>query len=179
MGECDKKLPLDLEVPKEGMTLDLVLRPQEQKNNEPVYWPLHIEGTPGEEFGNMHFKIHRKAELILRVKLDLSDVPGRELEFVRYRQGHKLDGLIALTPDFRHQFRARAREVDGDYTQLIIRIKDRADIQDRFNFLWMCVDPETGMHFVSGDPQAVVDPFPASGGGNSNNDNNTGSDGST
>lgn len=164
MAACADLPVLECEVPKEGLKLDLVLRPREQKDGEPQYWPLFNAANPEEHFGNMLFKIHKGGVVTLRVSLDLSEVPGRELEFVRYKQSHKLDGIIALSPDFRHQFRARAREVDGEYTKLVIKIKDKERIPDRFNFLWMCVDPETGMHFVSGDPTAGVDPAPANGG---------------
>ncbi|GAA5443347.1 hypothetical protein Misp06_01523 [Microbulbifer sp. NBRC 101763] len=165
MVACADLPVLECEVPKEGLKLDLVLRPREQKDGEPQYWPLYNAANPEEHFGNMRFKIYKGGVLTLKVSLDLSEVPGRELEFVRYQQNHKLDGIIALSPDFRHQFRARAKEVDGDYTKLVIKIKDKDRIPDRFNFLWMCVDPETGMHFVSGDPEAGIDPVPASGTG--------------
>ncbi|WP_444896068.1 hypothetical protein [Microbulbifer sp. SSSA005] len=160
MVNCADLPVLDVKVPKEGLKLDLVLQPKEQEDGKPQYWPLFNAVNPEEHFGNMHFKIHKRAVLTLEVTLDLSQVPGRELEFVRYRQNHKLDGLIALSPDFRHQFRARAKEVDGEFTKLIIKIRDREDIPDNFSFLWMCVDAETGAHFVSGDPEAQVDPFP-------------------
>ncbi|WP_444907245.1 hypothetical protein ACJJIR_02695 [Microbulbifer sp. SSSA008] len=165
MVNCADLPKLECEVPKEGLTLDLVLRPKEQVGGQTQYWPLFNADNPEEHFGNMHFKLDKGAVLTLKVSLDLSDVKGRELEFVRYSQNHKLDGLIALSPDFRHQFRARAKEVDGEFTKLVIKIKDKAEIPDRFNFLWMCVDQETGMHFVSGDPEAVIDPGQGSGSG--------------
>ncbi|MCO1333574.1 hypothetical protein MO867_04390 [Microbulbifer sp. OS29] len=160
MVNCADLPKLECEVPKEGLTLDLVLQPKEQVGGESQYWPLFNADNPEERFGNMHFSIAQGGVLTLKITLDLSEVPGRELEFVRYHQNHKLDGIIALSPDFRHQFRARAKEVDGDYTKLVIKIKDKESIPDNFSFLWMCVDVETGMHFVSGDPEAVINPLP-------------------
>ncbi|MFA0811707.1 hypothetical protein [Microbulbifer epialgicus] len=160
MGACADLPVLECEVPKEGLKLDLVLQPREQKNGEPQYWPLFNADNPEEHFGNMHFNLHEGGELTLKISLDLSEVFGRELEFVCYRQNYKLDGIIALSPDFRHQFRSRAKEVDGDYTKLVIKVKDKERIPDNFSFLWMCVDAETGMHFVSGDPNAVINPVP-------------------
>ncbi|BBM01895.1 hypothetical protein [Microbulbifer sp. GL-2] len=157
MSNCADLPVLECEVPKEGLKLDLVLRPREPKDGELQYWPLFNAANPEEHFGNMRFKIQKGGVATLNVTLDLSEVSGRELEFARCHF-HKLDGIIALTPDFRHQFRARAKRVEGEYTKLIIRIKDKAKIPDNFSFLWMCVDPETGMHFVSGDPDAVIDP---------------------
>ncbi|WP_444925938.1 hypothetical protein ACJJI4_17455 [Microbulbifer sp. TRSA002] len=160
MVNCADLPKLECEVPKEGMTLDLVLQPKEQAGGETQYWPLFNADNPEEHFGNMSFTIAQGGVLTLNVTLDSSEVPGRELEFVRYRQNYKLDGIIALSPDFRHQFRARAKNEDGDYTSLVIKIKDKQEIPDVFSFLWMCVDVETGMHFVSGDPHAEVNPVP-------------------
>ncbi|WP_299579724.1 hypothetical protein [uncultured Microbulbifer sp.] len=160
MSDCADLPVLECEVPKEGLKLDLVLRPREQKDGEPQYWPLFNADNPEEHFGNMRFNIRKGGVATLKITLDLSEVSGRDLEFVRYRQNHKLDGIIALSPDFRHQFRARAKEVDGDFTKLVIKIADKELIPDNFSFLWMCVDAETGMHFVSGDPYAVVSPLP-------------------
>ncbi|WP_444918209.1 hypothetical protein [Microbulbifer sp. JMSA003] len=162
MKTCAERPLLNLEVPKEGLTVELMLQPQEQVDKEAQYWPLFNAGNDSEEeyFGNWNINIQSGGVLTLKVTLDLSKVPGRNLEFVRYRQNHKLDGLIALTPDFRHQFRARAKEVEGEYTTLIIKIKDKEEIPDNFAFLWMCVDADTGMHFVSGDPEAAINPVP-------------------
>ncbi|WP_299948701.1 hypothetical protein [uncultured Microbulbifer sp.] len=162
MGACADLPVLECEVPKEGLKLDLVLRPREPVGGELQYWPLFNAANPEEHFGNMRFKIRKGGVVTLKITLDLSEVPCRELEFARCHH-HKLDGIIALSPDFRHQFRARARAVDGEYTKLVIKIRDKQHIPDNFSFLWMCVDPETGMHFVSGDPRAVVDPFPVGG----------------
>ncbi|AMX03285.1 hypothetical protein A3224_12475 [Microbulbifer thermotolerans] len=146
---------MECDVPKEGLKLDLVLQPREPVDGKPLYWPLYNADNPDEHFGNMQFNFKGKGVLTLKITLDQTEVPGRDLEFARFRR-RKLDGIIALSPDFRHQFRSRARSVDGDYTKLVIKIRDKAHIPDNFSFLWICEDVETGMHFVSGDPKVAV-----------------------
>ncbi|MFC6978143.1 hypothetical protein [Microbulbifer taiwanensis] len=106
----------------------------------------------------MRFRFGGNRGLVkLTITLDLSAVPGRELEFSNCGRG-RLDGIIALSPDFRHQFWSRARRVRGEYTKLVIWIRDREDIPDNFAFLWLCEDVDTGMHFVSGDPMVRYEP---------------------
>lgn len=158
MSLCDELPVLDCEVPREGLTLDLKLKPVNPVNGEPQYWPLYNESNPDEHFGNMRFRFCGNRGLVkLTITLDLSEVPGRELEFSNCGRG-RLDGIIALSPDFRHQFWSRARRVRGEYTKLVIWMRDREEIPDNFSFLWLCEDVETGMHFVSGDPDARLEP---------------------
>jgi len=157
MSICDELPVLECDVPEEGLKLDLVLRPVEPVDGAPQYWPLYNAGNPEEHFGNMLFRIAGKGVVTLKITLDLSAVPGRDLEFTRCRRGN-LDGIIALSPDFRHQFKSRAKSVDGEYTKLVIKIRDKEHIPDNFSFLWLCEDSETGMHFVSGDPNAKIEP---------------------
>jgi hypothetical protein len=155
---CSELPVLDCEVPKEGLQLALTLKPVEAVNGAAQYWPLFNADNPGEQFGNLCFHFGgNKGKVTLKVTLDLSAVPGRDLEFSRSRNGN-LDGLVALSPDFRHQFKAKARRVNGKYTELEIRIRDKIEIPDNFAFLWFCEDVDTGMHFISGDPKIVVDP---------------------
>lgn len=157
MSICDDLPVLECDVPKEGIELDLVLQPREPVNGEPQYWPLYNADNPGEHFGNMHFKITGKGVVTLKVTLDLSAVPSRDLEFAHCSRGN-LDGIVALTPDFRHQFKSRTGLVDGEFTKLVIKIRDKEHIPDNFSFLWICEETETGMHFVSGDPKVAVQP---------------------
>lgn len=159
MSKCDELPVLDIEVPGCGKSLDLVLKPLNPGDDgKPQYWPLFNQDSPDEHFGNMRFRFCGERGLVkLNITLDLSEVPGRELEFSHcWRNG--LDGIIALSPDFKHQFWARARWTPQGYTKLVIWIRDREEIPDNFSFLWLCEDVESGMHFVSGDPQAQIDP---------------------
>ncbi|MCH9691899.1 MAG: hypothetical protein K0U59_07540 [Gammaproteobacteria bacterium] len=155
---CDQLPVLQWQVPKNGLELNMILRPEEAVKGVAQYWPFYLENNPGEEFGHMAFRFGgRGGKVSITLTLDLSAVPGRDLEFCR-STNRNLDGLLALSPDFKHQFRAKAKRIDAKYTQLNIFIKDNAKIPDKFSFLWLCESVDTGMHFVSGDPGVHLDP---------------------
>ncbi|WP_226663591.1 hypothetical protein [Microbulbifer aggregans] len=155
---CDSLPVLDIQVPADTLELNMVLRPVEPVNGEPQYWPLFEQNNPEEHFGNMDFHFGgRGGKVKIKLTLDLSAVPGRDLEFTR-STSRKADGLLALTPDFKHQFTAKAKRVDGKYTQLVITVKDKETQPDNFAFYWLCETVDGGMHFVSGDPNARIEP---------------------
>ncbi|WP_153039115.1 hypothetical protein [Microbulbifer sp. Q7] len=154
---CGSLPVLDVVVPEEGIEFSMVLQPVPPKDGASQYWPLFEVSNPNELFGNMKFHFRENSGVVkINLTLDVSKVPGRDLEFA-ISTSRKLDGLLALSPDFRHQFIARAKRVDGRYTKLKITIKDKEHIQDNFSFLWLCETVDGGMHYVSGDPDIQVD----------------------
>ena len=156
MSVCDDLPVLECEVPRRGLKLDLVLKPVAPVDGEPQHWPLFNADNPDECFGNMKFRFRGHRGVVrLNITLDLSAVPDRELVFAG-GCGGRLDGVIALSPDCRHQFVSRRSW--GDATRLVIRIRDKDEIPDNFSFLWLCEDVERRMHFVSGDPQVGYEP---------------------
>ncbi|WP_299595339.1 hypothetical protein [uncultured Microbulbifer sp.] len=156
---CDTLPVLDIQVPAEGVEIDMMLRPVEPEDGVAQYWPFYEACNPNELFGNMDFHFGgRGGKVKIKLTLDLSAVPERDLEFA-LSTGRKLDGLLALSPDFKHQFKANAKRVDGRYTQLNITVKDQDDKPDNFSFYWLCESVDGGMHFVSGDPNAKIDPL--------------------
>ncbi|MCQ3828951.1 hypothetical protein HXX02_05810 [Microbulbifer elongatus] len=155
---CDSLPELVVDVPAEGMEIDMMLRPVEPENGTAQYWPFYEKCNPNELFGNMDFKFGgRGGKVVINLTLDLSAVPGRDLEFA-LSTNRKLDGILALSPDFKHQFKTTAKRVNGRYTELKIVIKDKENKPDNFNFLWLCEAVDGGMHFVSGDPRALIEP---------------------
>lgn len=156
---CDSLPVLDVQVPAEGIEIDMMLRPVEPKDGVPQYWPFYEKCNPNELFGNMKFHFGGLGgKVIIKLKLDFSAVPGRDLEFA-LSTSRKLDGILALSSDFKHQFMTTAKRVDGRYTELKIVIKDKDNKPDNFKFLWLCESVDGGMHFVSGDPQAQYEPL--------------------
>ncbi|WP_231758318.1 hypothetical protein [Microbulbifer elongatus] len=156
---CDSLPELVVDVPAEGIEIDMMLRPVEPENGTAQYWPFYEKCNPNELFGNMDFKFGgRGGKLVINLTLDLSAVPGRDLEFA-LSTNRKLDGILALSPDFKHQFKTTAKRVNGRYTELKIVIKDKENKPDNFKFLWLCEAVDGGMHFVSGDPRAKLEPL--------------------
>ncbi|AQQ66759.1 hypothetical protein Mag101_03220 [Microbulbifer agarilyticus] len=155
---CDSLPSLDIQVPADDIDISMVLRPVEPVDGVPQYWPFYEADNPEELFGNMDFHFGgRGGKVKIKLTLDLSSVPGRDIEFA-LSTSRKLDGILALSPDFKHQFKTTAQRINGRYTELSIVVKDKEHIPDNFSFLWLCETVGEGMHFVSGDPRIIIIP---------------------
>jgi len=158
--KCADLPTLDWDFPEQGRKIKLVLKPMPARNGVPQYWQLTEEGNqnPSEAFGNMNFKIKKDTgALTLKVTLDTSEFGVEDLQFVDFDSHKQLDGIIALSPDFKHQFRTRVKP-GSDGKVLKIKVWDVEDVADDFSFLWFCYSPSLDAHFVSGDPKAQLEP---------------------
>ncbi|WP_237062686.1 hypothetical protein [Microbulbifer zhoushanensis] len=159
--KCADLKTLEWNFPEQGRKIDLVLKPMPAKNGVPQYWQLNEAGNldPSEAFGNMDFKIKSgQGALTLNVTLDSSEFGVDDLQFMDFESCKQLDGIIPLSPDFRHQFRTRVKNNSGG-KELKIKIWDVEEVADDFSFLWFCYSPSLNVHFVSGDPNALIDPL--------------------
>ncbi|WP_406828263.1 hypothetical protein [Microbulbifer sp. ARAS458-1] len=159
--KCADLNTLNWNFPEDGRKIKLVLKPKPAANGIPQYWQLNEVGnlSPDEAFGNMDFKIKRdEGALTLIVTLDTSEFGIDDLQFTDLSGRGQMDGIVALTPNFKHQFRSRVKK-GSDGKTLRIKIWDVEEVPDDFSFLWFCYSPSLDAHFVSGDPRTRIEPL--------------------